>query len=80
MEGYMTIGETAEKWNLTKRRVQKMCADGEIEGVTKFGTVWVIPENAERPKDGRVTTGTYRNWRKKLKDNNSSMCVERGEK
>ncbi len=68
MEGYMTIGEIAEKWNLTKRRVQKMCADGEIEGVTKFGTVWVIPENAERPKDGRVTTGKYRNWRKKSKE------------
>ncbi len=72
MEGYMTIGEIAEKWNLTKRRVQKMCADGEIEGVTKFGTVWVIPENAERPKDGRVTTGTYRNWRKKIKGSESN--------
>ncbi len=73
MEGYMTIGEIAEKWNLTKRRVQKMCADGEIEGVTKFGTVWVIPVNAERPKDGRVTTGAYKNWRKKSKESNSNI-------
>lgn len=65
MNEYMTISETAEKWNLTKRRVQKMCADGVIEGVIKFGTVWAIPKEAERPKDGRVTTGEYRNWRKK---------------
>ena len=65
MNEYMTISETAEKWNLTKRRVQKMCADGEIEGVVKFGTVWAIPREAERPKDGRVKTGLYRNWRKK---------------
>ena len=67
MNEYMTISETAEKWNLTKRRVQKMCADGEIKGVMKFGTVWAIPRGAERPKDGRVTTGEYRNWRKKQK-------------
>ena len=65
MNEYMTISETAEKWNLTKRRVQKMCADGEIKGVMKFGTVWAVPKEAERPKDGRVKTGDYRNWRKK---------------
>lgn len=64
MNEYMTISETAEKWNLTKRRVQKMCADGDIKGVIKFGTVWAIPKEAERPKDGRVKTGSYRNWRK----------------
>ena len=65
MEGYMTVQEVAEKWNLTTRRIQKMCTDGTIPGVTKFGRSWVIPESAERPKDGRVTTGKYRNWRKK---------------
>ena len=65
MNEYMTISETAEKWNLTKRRVQKMCADGDIKGVIKFGTVWAIPRNAERPKDGRIKAGDYRDWRKK---------------
>lgn len=44
-----------------------MCADGEIEGVSKFGRSWVIPADAVRPKDGRVTTGAYRNWRKPSK-------------
>ena len=66
MEGYMTVGKIAEKWNLTKRRVQKMCEDGEIEGATKFGTVWAIPENAERPKDRRIARGVYKNWREKI--------------
>jgi len=65
MEGYMSVGEVAKLWELTPRRVQLMCAQGKIEGVTKFGHSWVIPQNAERPKDGRVTTGEYRNWRKK---------------
>ena len=65
MDGFMTIKETAEKWNLCERRVQKMCAEGRIEGVEKFGNAWVIPVDAKRPVDGRVTTGEYKNWRKR---------------
>lgn len=62
MEGFMTIKETAEKWDLTERRVQKMCSDGRIEGVQKFGSAWVIPADAKKLSDGRVKTGEYRNW------------------
>lgn len=65
MNGYLSVKEVAESWGLTARRVQLMCSNGQIDGVTKFGNAWVIPEGAERPKDGRVTTGEYRNWRKK---------------
>ncbi len=65
MEGFLTIKEIAEKWNITSRRVQKMCSEGKIPGASKFGNAWAIPEDAERPVDGRVTTGEYRNWRKK---------------
>ncbi len=67
MEGYLTVREVAERWSLTTRRVQKMCSEGMIPGVTKFGRSWVVPENAEKPKDGRVTTGKYKDWRKKIK-------------
>ena len=67
MENYVTIKEMAEKWNLTPRMVQKMCADGKIPGVSRFGRAWAIPENAEKPVDGRMTTGAYVNWRKKDK-------------
>ena len=65
MEGYFTIKEIAAKWNLTVRRVQKMCADGKIPGASKFGRDWAIPVDAEKPIDERVTTGEYINWRKK---------------
>ena len=68
MEGYVTAQEMAVKWNLTTRRVQKMCSDGVIPGVTKFSNVWVVPADAEKPVDRRVTTGAYRNWRKKKED------------
>ncbi len=65
MEGYVTAQEMAVKWNLTARRVQKLCEDGLLPGVNKFGTVWAIPADLEKPADGRVKSGKYRNWRKK---------------
>lgn len=67
MSDYETIRDTAERWGLTVRRVQKMCAEGKIPGVVKFGKQWAVPKNVERPKDARVTTGQYKNWRKNKK-------------
>lgn len=60
----LTIKEVAEKWNVTPRRIQKMCADGRILGARKFGRDWAIPIDTEKPLDARVKTGQYRNWRK----------------
>ena len=68
MDNYLTIKEVAEKWNLTTRRVQKMCSDGIIPGVIRFGKAWAIPKEAEKPADGRITSGKYRNWRKKKEE------------
>ena len=45
-----------------------MCAEGRIEGAKKFGRDWAIPADVEKPKDGRVTTGEYKNWRKNAKE------------
>lgn len=64
MDNFITIKETADLWGITPRRVQKLCAEGKIDGATKFGRDWAIPANAVKPKDGRVTTGEYRNWRR----------------
>ena len=44
-----------------------MCTNKRIDGVVKFGKSWAIPINAERPADGRVISGQYRNWRKNSK-------------
>ena len=65
MKGYLTIKEVANKWNITPRRVQILCAEGLIPGATKFANAWAIPKDVEKPVDGRVKTGKYRNWRKK---------------
>lgn len=64
MMDFLTIKEVAETWNVTPRRIQKMCAEGRIPGAKKFGRDWAIPADTEKPIDARVKTGQYRNWRK----------------
>lgn len=59
IEGYTTVTEIAKKWNLRPRTVQIMCAEGKIEGATKIGNVWVIPDSAEKPIDLRIKSGRY---------------------
>ena len=63
IEGYTTVKDTAERWGITPRTVQILCAEGKIDGVTKFGKAWAIPVDAEKPTDNRITTGEYVNWR-----------------
>lgn len=65
IEGYTTIKEIAEQWGITPRRVQVLCNKGKVSGAVKFGRDWAVPQNAEKPEDGRVTTGEYKNWRNK---------------
>ena len=64
MNEFMTVKETAKRWGVSVRWVQTLCNNGKISGVKKFGKAWAIPSNAEKPVDGRVTTGEYVNWRK----------------
>ncbi len=77
MNDYLTIKEVAEMWELTPRRVQKMCSEGRLPGAKKFGRDWAIPKDVERPKDARITTGQYKNWRKKVEKNSRENTGER---
>lgn len=51
---YMTIKETAAKWNLSERHVQTLCKSGVIYGAKKYGRSWMIPIDAQKPIDGRT--------------------------
>ncbi len=51
---YLTVQQTAEKWNLSVRMVQQFCSQGRIPGAQKFGKSWAIPADAEKPKDPRL--------------------------
>ena len=51
---YSSALEIAQKWGISKRRVQILCIENRISGVKKVGNMWLIPEDAEKPKDGRI--------------------------
>ena len=51
---YISVREAAERWNVTERWVQKFCAEERIPGVLRFGRSWMIPKDAERPRDLRM--------------------------
>ncbi|MBQ6385425.1 MAG: helix-turn-helix domain-containing protein [Lachnospiraceae bacterium] len=51
---YLTAAQTAEKWNISRRRVSKLCSEGRIEGAKLMGNVWLVPENAKKPEDKRL--------------------------
>nr|DAE90224.1 MAG TPA: hypothetical protein [Caudoviricetes sp.] len=56
---YMTIKEASDKWEISARRIQVLCCTGRIPGAMRFGRVWAIPVNSNKPKDARVRTGKY---------------------
>ena len=57
--GYMTIREASEKWGISTRRIQVLCANGRIPGIVLFGHTWAIPIDAEKPADARIKSGKY---------------------
>ena len=58
---YMSCPEAAEKWGISERRVQILCSQNRIPGVSKLGYMWLIPTNAEKAIDGRTKQGKERN-------------------
>ena len=52
----MKVSEAAEKWGISTRRVRILCAENRIEGVVRKGNLYMIPANAQKPEDGRMST------------------------
>lgn len=52
---YLSVKDVATKFELSERRVQQLCDSGRIKGAQMISGVWIIPEQAEKPIDDRVT-------------------------
>lgn len=50
---YISVSDAAKKFNLSKRRVQTLCEQGRIYGANMVSGVWLIPDTAIKPSDGR---------------------------
>ncbi len=47
---YLSVTETAKRWDISERSVRNYCARGRVPGAFLTGKTWTIPENAEKPE------------------------------
>ncbi len=47
---YISVAETAKKWNISERSVRNYCATGKIDGAFLTGKTWNIPVDAKKPE------------------------------
>ncbi len=47
---YLSVKDTALKWNVSERSVRNYCAAGRVDGAFLTGKTWNIPETAEKPE------------------------------
>lgn len=58
---YMTAEEAANEWNISVRRVQRLCKEERIDGVINVNRIWLIPKNTKKPPDGRYKLNRKKN-------------------
>ena len=58
MDGYVTVSEMASRWDVSVRQVQILCQNGKIEGASRFGNAWAIPDDTSKPtRTGKLKPG-----------------------
>ncbi len=50
---FISVQDAAKVWEISERRIQKLCEENRIEGAVKFSRIWLIPQNAKKPSDRR---------------------------
>ena len=68
-----TCKEMAKLWGVTERTVTTFCKTGKIPGAVKEGKSWRIPDEAEKPVDGRILSGMY--VKKEEKEAKKPPCI-----
>ena len=63
MKDVITTQQAADKWGVKQKIVIQWIDRGRLKA-QKFGPVWMIPANAEKPKDKRLVENPVRNRRK----------------
>ena len=56
---YLSIRQTAERWGISSRRIQVLCAEGRVPGAVRIDSSWAIPDDEQKPKDARIKSGKY---------------------
>ena len=48
---YLTSNEIALRWDISSRRVRKLCGEGRVAGAVQKGNLWLIPDNSQKPEE-----------------------------
>lgn len=71
---YLSVVETAKKWNISERSVRNYCAQGRVPGAFLTGKVWNIPESAEKPERANKQTAAPASLLDILQEQKASKC------
>lgn len=52
---FISVKDAANKFNISERRIQKLCEENRISGCTRVSGIWLIPDNAQKPIDERLS-------------------------
>ena len=63
--GFLTAKQFSEKWEISERRIIKLCKENRINGAVKNGMVWLIPEDTIKPSDKRSKISKYINTQRR---------------
>ena len=58
---FLSTTEIAEKWNISRRRVSILCKEGRIEGAILKSHTWLVPSDARKPDDQRISNKKKKN-------------------
>lgn len=50
---FISVKDAANKFNISERRIQKLCEENRIPGCIRVSGIWLIPDNAQKPIDER---------------------------
>ena len=50
-----TCKQLSSEWGVAEHTIADLCRKGKISGAVKEGKSWKIPDDAEKPVDGRIS-------------------------
>ncbi len=59
MVDFLTTKQASIEWNISQRRITKLCEENRIKGAVKTAGIWLMPIDTKKPQDARIKSGKY---------------------
>ena len=56
---YISVKDAAARWKITERSVRRYCENGKIYGASLVDGMWIIPDDAQRPRHLETEPSVY---------------------